>query len=48
MRLSRLWQQQGKRTEAYQLLSEVYGWFTEGLGTANLQEATALLNVLKG
>ena len=31
MSLSRLWQQQGKRAEAYQLLAETYGWFTEGL-----------------
>ena len=40
--LARLWQQQGKRTEAYQLLAEVYGWFTEGFDTADLQEANAL------
>ena len=31
--LSRLWQQQGKCTEAYQLLAEVYSWFTEGFDT---------------
>jgi TOMM system kinase/cyclase fusion protein len=43
MRLSRLWQQQGKRTEAYQLLAEIYGWFTEGFDTADLQEAKVLL-----
>ena len=41
--LSRLWQQQGKRVEAHALLAEVYGWFTEGFGTADLQEARALL-----
>jgi hypothetical protein len=41
--LSRLWQQQGKRTEAHQLLAEIYGWFTEGCDTADLQEAKALL-----
>jgi predicted ATPase len=41
--LSRLWQCQGKRTEARQLLSEVYGWFTEGFDTADLQEARTLL-----
>jgi predicted ATPase len=46
MSLSRLWQQQGKRTEAYQLLAEIYGWFTEGFDTADLQEATALLDAL--
>jgi predicted ATPase len=46
MSLSRLWQQQGKRAEAHQLLAKVYGWFTEGLGTADLQEAAMLLNAL--
>jgi predicted ATPase len=44
--LARLWQQQGKRAEAYQLLAEVYGWFTEGFDTADLQEAKALLHEL--
>jgi len=44
--LSRLWQQQGKRAEARQLLAEVYGWFTEGFDTADLQEAKALLETL--
>jgi predicted ATPase len=46
MSLSRLWQRQGKRTEARQLLAEVYGWFTEGFDTADLQEAKALLDEL--
>jgi predicted ATPase len=46
MSLSRLWQQQGKRAEAYQLLAETYGWFTEGFDTADLQEARALLEDL--
>jgi predicted ATPase len=46
MSLSRLWQQQGKRTEAHQLLAPVYGWFTEGFDTADLQEAKALLDEL--
>jgi len=41
--LSGLWQQQGKRHDAYTLLSEVYGWFTEGFDTTDLQEAKALL-----
>jgi predicted ATPase len=41
--LSRLWQRQGKRAQARQLLAEVYGWFTEGFDTADLQEAKALL-----
>ena len=40
--LSRLWQQQGQRTEAHALLAPVYGWFTEGFDTADLQEAKAL------
>ena len=44
--LSRLWQQQGKRTEACELLAEVYGWFTEGFDTTDLQEAKALLEAL--
>jgi predicted ATPase len=46
MSLSRLWQQQGKRTEARELLAPIYGWFTEGLDTADLQEAKALLEEL--
>ena len=46
MRLARLWQQQGKRAEAYRLLAEVYGWFTEGFDTHDLQEAKALLAAL--
>jgi predicted ATPase len=44
--LARLWQQQGKRTEARELLAPVYGWFTEGFDTADLQEAKALLDAL--
>jgi len=47
MSLSRLWQQQGKRQEAHDLLAEVYAWFTEGFDTADLQEAKALLAVLE-
>jgi predicted ATPase len=46
MSLSRLWQQQGKRAEARELLAPVYGWFTEGFDTADLQEAKALLREL--
>ena len=34
MSLSRLWQRQGKRAEAYELLAPIYGWFTEGFDTA--------------
>jgi predicted ATPase len=46
--LSRLWQQQGKQAPARQLLAEVYGWFTEGFETTDLQEAKALLQELGG
>ena len=46
MSLARLWQQQGRREEARQMLAETYGWFTEGFDTADLQEARALLNEL--
>jgi predicted ATPase len=46
MSLSWLWQQQGKRHEAYALLAPIYGWFTEGLDTVDLQEAKALLEAL--
>jgi predicted ATPase len=46
MSLSRLWQQQGKRDEARELLAPVYGWFTEGFDTADLREARALLEEL--
>jgi predicted ATPase len=46
--LSRLWQQQGKRDAARELLAPVYGWFTEGFDTADLQEARALLAELAG
>ena len=44
--LSRLWQQQGKRAEARELLAPIYGWFTEGFDTPDLQEAGALLEKL--
>jgi predicted ATPase len=41
--LARLWQAQGKKEEANQMLAEVYGWFTEGFETVDLREARALL-----
>jgi DNA-binding winged helix-turn-helix (wHTH) protein/predicted ATPase len=44
--LARLWQQQGQCEAARALLAPVYGWFTEGFDTADLQEAQALLKVL--
>jgi class 3 adenylate cyclase/predicted ATPase len=46
MSVSRLWQRQGKRDEARELLGEIYGWFTEGFDTADLKEAQALLDEL--
>jgi predicted ATPase len=48
MSLSRLWQRQGKRAEAHELLAPIYAWFTEGFDTADLQEAKALLAELAG
>jgi predicted ATPase len=47
MSLSRLWQKQGKKKQARQILAEIYGWFTEGFDTKDLQEARALLDSLK-
>lgn len=44
--LARLWQAQDKRQDAYNLLAPIYGWFTEGFDTADLQEAKALLDEL--
>src|SRR5919108_15502 len=46
MSLARLWQRQGKRAEAGELLAPVYIWFTEGFDTADLREAKALLEEL--
>jgi predicted ATPase len=46
MSLSRLWQQQGKRTAVHALLAPIYGWFTEGFETADLLEAKTLLEEL--
>jgi len=46
MSLARLWQQQGKQAEAHHLLAEIYGWFTEGFDTKDLQEAKTLLEEL--
>ncbi len=45
--LARLWQRQGKITEARQMLAEIYGWFTEGFATADLKDAQALLDELQ-
>jgi hypothetical protein len=46
MSLSRLWQKQGKKTQAFQSLAQIYGWFTEGFDTADLKAAKALLQEL--
>ncbi len=44
--LARLWQQQGKKKEAHEMLAEIYDWFTEGFDTKDLQDAKALLDEL--
>jgi predicted ATPase len=46
MSMARLWRDQGKRREARDLLTPVYGWFTEGFDTLDLKEAKALLEEL--
>ncbi len=44
--LARLWQRQGRHAEAHRILTVIYGWFTEGFATADLQAAKALLDEL--
>jgi predicted ATPase len=44
--LARLWGEQNRRTDASDLLAPVYGWFTEGFDTPDLNEAKALLDEL--
>jgi predicted ATPase len=46
MSMARLWRDQGKLDEARDLLSPVYGWFTEGFDTLDLKQAKALLEEL--
>jgi predicted ATPase len=46
MSLARLWQGNGRREAAHELLAPVYAWFTEGFDTADLIEAKALLDQL--
>jgi predicted ATPase len=46
MSMARLWRDHGKRHEAHDLLTPVYGWFTEGFDTLDLKEAKALLDEL--
>jgi predicted ATPase len=45
--LSRLWQQQGQRAAARDLLAPIYAWFTEGFDTPDLQEAKLLLTAIE-
>jgi adenylate cyclase len=45
--LARLWQSQGQREEAQQVLGDIYGWFAEGFDTADLQDAKALLDTFQ-
>jgi class 3 adenylate cyclase/predicted ATPase len=45
--LARLWREQGRRTEARDLLAPAYGWFTEGFDTADLKDAKRLLDELR-
>lgn len=46
MSLARLWQKQGQGEEARQMLTELYGWFSEGFDTVDLRQAKALLEQL--
>jgi len=46
MSMARLWRDQGKLDEARELLTPIYGWFTEGFDTLYLREARALLDEL--
>ena len=46
MSMAHLWRDQGKLSEARELLAPLYGWFTEGFDTCDLKEAKALLNEL--
>ncbi len=46
MSMARFWRDQGKQEEARALLAPIYGWFTEGFDTLDLQEAKALLDAL--
>ena len=47
MSMARLWRDQGKPRQAFELLAPIYGWFTEGLDTADLKEARILLKILE-
>ena len=41
------WRDQGRRSEAHDLLAPIYGWFTEGFDTPDLREAKVLLDKLR-
>ena len=43
MSMARLWRDQGKSRQAFELLAPIYGWFTEGLDTADLQKEARIL-----
>ena len=45
--LARLWQSQGRRSEAHDRLAPIYSWFTEGFDTPDLREARAMLEKLR-
>ena len=46
MSMARLWRDGAKRQQARDLLTPIYGWFTEGFDTPDLKEAKALLDEL--
>jgi predicted ATPase len=46
MSMTRLWRDQGKRRQAYDLLAPIYGWFAEGFDTLDLKQAKMLLDEL--
>jgi len=46
MSLARLWRQEGRREDGRAILADIYGWFTEGLDTADLKDARVLLDEL--
>jgi predicted ATPase len=47
MSLARLWQREGKRADAHDLLAPIYSWFTEGFDTTDIRDAKALLGELR-
>jgi class 3 adenylate cyclase/predicted ATPase len=46
MSMARLWRDQGKPQRARELLTPIYGWFTEGFDTRDLKEAKVLLDTV--